>query len=212
MNWRMKVNKFATLKSTLLLVATLIISACATTEKLSSGIEVITQSEYENIIAKNTEKAQVYESLYNVLDVSGTIMNSQMTAAQLSQSARLYLWDKTKLDSETAAKKIKTEKELEIFISFYTPDRKNDDLAKNKTLWKIFLDLDGKRYEGKATKVKLLLSEIQGLYPYHTKFATPYSIVFPISASLADGKSAKLILTGAVGSASLNFNGANNKD
>lgn len=200
----MKTSK--ALLSLLTLITNLSLLACATTEKLSSGIEVITQSEYENIVAKNTDKNQVYESLYNVLDVNGTILNSQMITAQLSQSARLYLWDKTRLDQETAKRKEKSDKELEVFVSFYTPERKNDDLAKNKTLWKIFLDLDGKRYEGKATKIKLLPAEIQGMYPYYTKFSTPYSIVFPVGTGLADGKATKLILTGAVGSTSLNFN------
>lgn len=185
-------------------IASLQIS-CATTEKISSGIEVITQSEYENILATQTDHIQNYEGLYNTLEVTATLENSKIISAQNSQSARLYLWDKIRFETEAKKREEKAEKETEVFLSFYTPERKNDDLAKNKTLWKIFLDVDGKRYEGKAAKVKLVLSEINALYPYHTRFATPYVVSFPVSTKVVDGKAVKLIVTGAPGSATLNF-------
>lgn len=96
-------------------------------------------------------------------------------------------------------------KQTEVFVSFYTPEKKHDDLHKNQTLWKIFLDAGGKRYEGKAQKVKLLTSEVQGLYPFHNRFATPYTITFPVPTTALDGKEAKLTITGSVGSVAVVF-------
>jgi hypothetical protein len=92
-----------------------------------------------------------------------------------------------------------------MFLSLYTPERKHDDLHKNKTLWKIFLDSQGRRYEGKAVKIKLLTNEIQAMYPEHTRFATPYLVTFPVSTKSVDGQPTKLTLTGTVSSVSLDF-------
>ena len=93
----------------------------------------------------------------------------------------------------------------EFFISFFTPEKKHNDLSQNKTLWKIYLDVNGQRYEGKATKVKLLLSEIQSLYPYHNRWSTPYLISFPVATALVENKTATLTITGAVSSPQLIF-------
>lgn len=176
----------------------LILSACATTPK---GIV-----DYDQVIEENSDKIRRYSGFYNTIDMEATVINSKVAAAQLQQSVNLYQWDDKKVAEEKANFENRLSKESEIFLSFFTPDRKNDDLFKNNTMWKIFLDVDGKRYEGKARKIKLQVVEIQGLYPYHNRFYTPYSLTFPVSMRSIEGKPMKLTLTGPVGSGSLEFN------
>jgi len=84
--------------------------------------------------------------------------------------------------------------------------RKHDDFHKNQTLWKIFLDVDGKRHEGKTKKIKLLTEELQGIYQFHNRFSTPYSVVFPVPMKQIEAaKEVKITVTGPVGSATLEY-------
>jgi len=189
----------------ILLALALGLASCATSTENKNGLVLITESEYTEIAEKYTEKIQVYSGLYNLMDMSATLINSSVAKAQLEQTARLYQWDAAKMTTEKVKSDENLGKETEIFISFYTPERKHDDLNKNKTLWKIFMDANGKRYEGTIKKIKLLTDEVRGLYAYHTRFATPYSIVFPVSAKSIENSNVKLTVTGPVGSATVQF-------
>lgn len=187
--------------------ALLFTSACTTTkDSIGSNINLISESDYQRIISDNTRQKQIYSGLYNTMDLTATILNSKVSAAQTDQMARLYIWDANKYTQEKVKADDKVTKETEFFVSFFTPERKHDDLHKNQTLWKIFLDAGNKRYEGKVKKIKLLTEEVQGLYSYHNRFSTPYSVVFPIAArEIENLKDIKLTITGPVGSATLEF-------
>ncbi len=182
-----------------------LITGCASQQATAPGVEIITQSEYEKKIGLYTKSIEKYQGIINTLQFNATLLNSKVVQAQLMQKARLYQWDNSFFNSEAQKMNSDLDKSTQIFISFYTPERKHDDLHKNQTLWKIFLDADGRRWEGKATKIKLLTNEVQGLYPDHTRFATPYMLTFPVSTKLIDSKPVRLILTGTVTSATVEF-------
>ncbi len=57
----------------------------------------------------------------------------------------------------------------------------------------------------KLKKIKLPLVEIEGLYPFHNRFYTPYSVIFPVPMRSIEGRPMKMTLTGAVGSGVLEF-------
>ncbi len=179
--------------------------SCATRLPTPAGVPEISVSEYETLIENKSKKLEVYDGLYNKLTIEGTWLDSQITEASLSHSARLLQWNEEKYKDEKTKAISKHATTTDFFVSFYTPERKYNDLSQNKTLWKIFLDVDGKRYEGKATKVKLLLTEIQMLYPYHNRWSTPYILTFPVATSLVEGKRAVLTLTGSISSPQLQF-------
>lgn len=178
--------------------AAFLTSGCATTEVTPTGVKVITQSEYERILEKNSQSSRRYQGFYNTLQVEATILNSTMTQAQLEQNARLFLWNREKMDEETKKAKERNDKQTDVFLSFYTPERKNDNLNKTQSNWKIFLDVDGKRYDGKVTKIKSILSEVQGLYPYHNRFSTPYTVTFPVPVKTIEGTPIRFTVTGSV--------------
>lgn len=179
--------------------------SCASRLKTQPGIPDISASQYTDLLEKKTKKIEVYDGLYNILTVQATWVDSSLSEASLSQSARNFQWNE-QLYKEEREKKININStSTQFFISLFTPERKHSNLSKTKNLWKIFLEVDGQRYEGKATKVKLLQSEIQAQYPFHNRWSTPYLVSFPIATSLIENKPAILILTGAVGSAQLNY-------
>lgn len=178
---------------------------CATTEVTPTGLTLITQSEYEKVLDLYTDRIETYNGLYNSLQAAASLINSKVLAAQIEQNARIYQWDQTKLNAERGSQMEKQIKGADVFLSFYTPEKKHDELHKSNTMWKIFLDVNGRRYEGKATKIKLQTVEVQGLYPYHNRFSTPYTLSFPISVRDIEKFPSKLTLTGPAGSATLEF-------
>ncbi|MBL7556102.1 MAG: hypothetical protein JNM24_09790 [Bdellovibrionaceae bacterium] len=174
-------------------------------------MKLISESDYYDTVKKNSRHQQIYSGLYNSIDMTAAVINTEVSEAQVDQMARVFIWDENKYTQEKAAADGKLRKEAEFFVSFFTPERKHDDLNKNKTLWKIFLDVDGKRYEGKTTKIKLLTEELQSIYPFHNRFSTPYSIVFPIPMkNIEKANSLKLTITGPVGTSTVDFGTATN--
>lgn len=182
-----------------------LIVGCKGQPTVPEGVQTIPQAEYEKQVDNYTQKIEKYEGIGNVLNFTATLINSKVGQAQVMQKARMYQWDSSNFNSEMQKMNSDLDQSTQVFISFYTPERKHDDLHKNKTLWKIFLDADGRRWEGKATKIKLLTNEVQGLYPEHTRFATPYMLTFPVSAKLIESKPIRLTMTGTVTSATVEF-------
>lgn len=166
---------------------------------------VISQTQYENILNLNSEQIETYSGFYNTINMSATLLRTEVAVAQLKQQARLYQWDNSKYQEEFSKRKASLQSHSEVFVSLYTPERKHDDLHKNQTLWKIFLDVGGKRYEGKVKKIKLLTTEVQSLYPYYNRFSSPYTVTFPVSTSSLENQEVKFTLTGSVGSAVVAF-------
>jgi hypothetical protein len=189
-----------------LLVSSLFLFSCASRLPTPAGVPDVSVSAYEGMVVDRTKKVEVYDGLYNKLTIQATWLDSQLTDAALSHSARLAQWNEQKYKEEREKKVTKNAESTTFFISIYTPERKSSDLASSRNLWKIFLDVGGQRFEGKATKVKQTLTEIQVMYPHYNRWSTPYTVSFPVANSLVENKPATLIFTGAVGSAQLDFN------
>jgi hypothetical protein len=179
-------------------------TSCATRQD-PAGLELIPEPEFLATYNSNTKRVQKYDGLYNTIDATVTIRNSQVLRAQLDQNARLYQWDRSQYQLESNKVADKAKNETEVFVSFFTPDRKNDDLNKKTTQWKVYLDVDGKRWEGKISKFKGQTSEIRGVFPSHSQFGTPYSVTFPLPTKSVDNASSKLMITGPLGIAEFVF-------
>lgn len=182
-----------------------LVQSCASPLKTQAGVPEVSISDYDRIIESKTKKIEIYDGLYNTLTVQATWLDSQVTEATISHSARISQWNEALYKEERAKKVNKNAETTEFFVSIFTPEKKHSDLSKSKNLWKIFLEVNGQRYEGKATKLKLMLSEIQALYRYHNRWSTPYIVSFPVATALVENKPATLTFTGAVGSAQLNY-------
>lgn len=182
-----------------------LISGCVTRLPMPAGVQEISEADYDRLVTQKTKKLEVYDGLYNKLTVVATWLDSEMTDANLSHSTRLAQWQEPRYREERNKAIMKHSSSTEFFVSFYTPERKHADLASSKGLWQIFLDVNGQRYEGKAVKVKQLLSEIQASYPQHNRWSVPYIVSFPVATAITEKKPATLTFTGAVSSAQLQF-------
>lgn len=191
----------------LLLISLLALNfiACASTPETKEGVPSVKVSDYEDLVEKNTKNIESYNGLTNQLNVYGTKLDAKLTEAMLSRSGQLYQWnaslfqeEKTKAMTEIATKTI-------FFLSFYTPERNHNNLTASKPLWKIYLDVGGQRYEGKATKIKTMLADLESLYPHHNRFSTPYRIEFSVPTAQTEGQPQVLTITGPSASVQLTF-------
>ncbi len=184
----------------------LLLSACATSSNTSpSGRKLISEGEYSTIVKNNSDHSRIYSGFYNVLDVQAVQINSQVAQAQMDQATRLYQWSDQKFIDEKAKFENRMATETEFFVTFFTPERKNDDLFKKESIWRIFLDSNGKRYEPKIEKIKLPYAEIIGLYPFHNRFSSAYRIVFPVSVLEIQKYDSTLTFTSPIANGQLDF-------
>jgi len=139
------------------------------------------------------------------MEVQAVLLNTAVSRAQLDHKARIYQWNSDQYNSNKAELESSLSKETKIFFDFFVPERKHDDLQKAKTLWKVFLDAGGKRYEAKVERLKTITADVQSLYPTHNRFFTPYVITFPVPISRVETGTSTLTITGPVGSTTLEF-------
>ena len=182
-----------------------VLSGCVTTHP-DPRLELISESEYHDVIEKSTQSTKLYDGFMNVLDMSGTLLNSRVLSAQTDHNARVFQWNPEQYQAEKTKALVDVSKETVIFLSFFVPERKHDDLQRATTRWKIFLDVNNRRIEvGKVTREKGLLVEVQALYPHHTRWHSAYKLIFPVPVADVEKSGAKLTVTGPVGSASVDY-------
>lgn len=186
-------------------LAFLSLAACATRETTATGLDLMSESEYQKVVDRYTQHQQQYKGLYNTMDVTATLVVPTVAHAELEQKARLYQWDRAKLQAETSKANDELRSQTQVFLSFYTPEHKNDDLNKTTTQWRVYLESGGRRWEGKIARIKTPTSEIQGIYPYHVRFSTPYVVTFPTAAATVGKESARFVVTGPVGLMALDY-------
>lgn len=177
---------------------------CASTYS-NPHMQLIPESDYFSVVDKNTQKKQIYDGFMNTLDLSITMLTTELMRNQTDQQARIYQWTPENYQIEKGKVESDLAKETSFFVSVFVPERKHDDLHKKTTNWKMFLDVGGKRYEGKATRSKAQLAELVSLYPHHTRWQSAYKISFPVSTVIAENGDAKFTLTGPVASATFEF-------
>jgi len=145
---------------------------------LGNDPKLVPDSQYYSLVEQRTSKQIIYDGLVNVLNASATLMSTELTLAQVDHNARIYQYNDSQYQTEKGTSKSNLSKQTEVFLSLFIPDRKFDDLAKKTTHWKIFLDVGGQRYEPKVLKIKTNFAEVNSLYPNHTRWGTPYRLIF----------------------------------
>jgi hypothetical protein len=196
---------FLTNKILMGLFLALNLSACVTGYQNPNLPDLVPSSQYFSEVEHNTVTKKVYDGFYQTMEVQATLLNSKVARTQLDHKARIYQWTQEQYNTNKSELESGMVKQTKIFLSFFVPERKHDDLHKPKTLWKIFLDAGGRRYEGKAEKLKTILADVQSLYPSHTRFNTPYVLNFPVPISQVENVESHLTLTGPVGSTTIDF-------
>ena len=199
-------------KSALIFASLLTIAACSNKPTQldqavmpeKGGVPDVSQA-YDTLIERYSDGDSKYSGFYNNFEYKATLQNSTVREAVLLKKANYYLWPADKVQTERQKLMKEMAEETEIFVSFFTPDRKNDNLSEEKAIWRVYLEAGGRRYQGKARKVKSLLAELQTLYPYHNRWTTPYELKFAIPTSVIETQESTLTITGPLGSRTVRF-------
>ncbi|MBX3019664.1 MAG: hypothetical protein KF767_17380 [Bdellovibrionaceae bacterium] len=179
-------------------------SACASTPE-NPHFQTMSESQIIDAVESQTQNRKLYDGFMNNLDVSATLTTEAVGRALLDQGARIYQWDPSAYANEKSKAESQRATETEVFLSFFVPERKWDDLAKSQSKWKIFLDANGRRYEGKAKLWKSQLVEVKSFYAHHTRWGTPYKVTFPVPTREVENTVSKLTLTGPIGTVNMEF-------
>ncbi len=190
-------------KFSLFILAQLLLG-CASSPDTSTTFSM-SENQYEKTTEDYSAHVQKYDGPYNVLEVHATLINSHVSEAQLLRQATLFRWDKSKYQSELELKQKNANEKTEVFVSFFTPDKKTSNLARTDTLWKVVLKVEGKEFVGAPKKLSLLPIEIKNLYPHYNQWSYPYVITFEIPVNQIEHFNTELIFTGPVGTALLKF-------
>jgi hypothetical protein len=194
----------------LLLVLGLTLFACAQKpvqqDENSNVVQPTPAGEYAKLINKNTASTDQYSGFYQTFQADATILTSEVQAALIKQKAAFQQWDQRQFQTEREKMLQEAAAYAKYFLRFYAPERDYDDLHKPKTIWKVYLEYAGSRFEGKIRKMNEKPVEIQMLFPYiKERFSTPYEVTFNVPMTTIEGGASKLILTSSLGSAEFKF-------
>lgn len=169
--------------------------SCSHSEKTSSSDSLKTYTKGEN----------VYHGLENNFSFQATIHNLSVTNYLLEKEARFYDWSGLKVQSEQTTVADSRGRESVIFLSFYAPKTSDANLTDANSVWKIYLTIGGERYEPVISKDNRKLTEVQALYPYHTRWSYPYILTFPVPMTQVESQSSQLMITGPLGKKVVEF-------
>ena len=157
------------------------------------------QSEYVQLIDSKTAGDKQFAGLYNNFEFRGTLLTTEIHQGIHKRMTEFYDWDETLREEKLQKRLSKAQTETRIFMSFFTPKGKDDNLTTSKTIWKLYLHVNGQRYEGKPKKAKLNLSEAIAIFPYHNRWTTAYYVDFPVPTASAESSKARYEITGPLG-------------
>lgn len=177
--------------------------SCATARPTLPG--GLSDSEYGDLVKKMTRSANQYDGFYQTFQAQVTFLSTALRTAGVVRLGEFQQWDAAKLQSERDRAFQEMAANAQFFMRFYTPDSDYDDLQVGTSIWKIYLEMDGKRYNAEVRRSPEKEAEIRKLFPYFDRFSTAYIISFKVPTNVVEATDAKLILTSTLGSSQFVF-------
>lgn len=172
---------------------------------VENGVTPLSERDYAEILRKTTVKTNQYAGLYQTFQADMTMETSEMQTAALRQRAYFLQWDQKQFQMEREKVLQDNSAYSKFFLRFFSPEHDYDDLHKGKTIWRVYLELNGQRFEGKVRKLTEKYVELQTIYPHLDRFSTPYEISFNVPMVTVEKADAKVTLTSSLGSAQYTF-------
>ncbi|MGE0762743.1 MAG: hypothetical protein AB7N80_05645 [Bdellovibrionales bacterium] len=187
-----------------LIGATLWLTACASAPT-STTPGSISEEDYIKQIQSKTQNTSQYDGFYQTFQASATLLTTDMTMASLARRADMQRWDSSKLQKERDRSFQEMAADTKFIVRLFTPEHQYNDLHQPASTWKVYLEHEGKRYEGKAKKLTEKFMEVRHLYPYADRFSNFYEVTFKLPTTSAETSSVKFILTGPLGTAEFTY-------
>lgn len=178
------------------------------------------KKDYSSVLNYWTKNQKVYENLETKLYVYATYKSWQWREMYADEYARRYMLDPVQKENILAREKETSERFNEFFLSIYTPELKWNDFDKKDSIWNIYMEGEnGERVTPiEITRVDENNPIVREFFPYMDLWSYGYIIKFPKylpagkeSFPSPSSKLIKLIITGAVGKAHLEWKLENSK-
>lgn len=211
-NLWLRVTKSSDLRTILLVALCGWFVGCSTTSEVETDPVAAAKKEqkheeYNQLVESFTRQAYLYSGLINVFQLHATILNEEIVVRQLRFLADQYGWTDSNYRTERDKAAVKTKEATDFFLSFFASETVYNGLDETKSVWKIYLETNGQRIEGTVKKWKAPAPEIESIFPFFTRWHSPYRITFAIPTSQVQGTSSRLIIQGPLGAQVLDFPG-----
>jgi hypothetical protein len=189
------------MKTALILSLLLLTSSCALQQTVSDDLKQEEPSgDYKDILDKWTNSDKSYSGLKADFIVDATLRSRELIEHQIYRDAIRLAWTGEQFRDARQKALFEASTQTQFFVSLYTEVDDINNLDKTSSSWNIFLDVGGKRISPK--QIKRVFDERDVVitnYPYHTVWARPYIITFPVSTSELMGAPVTLTLAGPRG-------------
>lgn len=149
--------------------------------------------EHKALIELHSKRTESYSGFQNLYHASAVLLKPEINEARLKLDEALQGWNETKQMEKLQELKLDEAKVTRVFLSFFTPDRRQSRLDRPKSLWKFALRIGDQSYPAKVKAVTGMNSEIQGAYPNHSRWSLPYILEFDVPLSQALGSKPVLL-------------------
>ncbi len=180
-------------------IALLLCLCSCTTHPHSEG-----RNEYLRIIRGNSAGDTQFAGVYENFEFRSTLFTREVSLAVHKRLKQYYDWNEEESSQKLSKRMDEMNNKTKIWLSFYTPSGKDNNLSNKRSIWKIYIFNQGQRYEGKPYPANANLSAAKALMPYHSRWTTAYYVDFPVPTDQLQG-SVKLVITGPLGRREVNF-------
>ena len=156
------------------------------------------RSEYIRIIRENSAGDKKFSGVYENFEFHSTLFTHEVSRAIHDRLKQYYDWTAELAEEKLKERMADLDNKTKVWLSFYTPNNKDDNLSNKLSIWKIYLVNQGQRYEGRPYPANINLSEAQALMPYHSRWTTAYYVDFPVPTDQIKGPT-DIIITGPLG-------------
>lgn len=161
--------------------------------------------DYYSTVKEYSDRAEYFEGFMNVFQMQGTVLNSRVLNGQVAIKAKSFAWNDSQKSEEQAKIDNSLRTETLVFLSFYSPEIKINNLDSVSSIWRVFLDVNNKRYIGTVSTYVGFANEARLFYPYHSVFGKAYLVKFSVPMINIQDYPMKFTVTGTIGSDSLKF-------
>lgn len=160
---------------------------------------------YYSNVNEYSDKAEYYYGFTNVFQIQGTVLNQKVLEGQVERKSASFNWSETQKSDEMSKVTNSLRGESTVFLSFYSPENKVNNLDSPSTIWRVFLDVNNKRYQGTISTYVGFANEAQLFYPYHSIFSKAYLVRFAVPMANIQDYPMTLTVTGTIGSDTIKF-------
>ncbi|MBK9294618.1 MAG: hypothetical protein IPM57_09255 [Oligoflexia bacterium] len=194
-------------KTTFFLLSILsVLTGCATSSDYEIPNVARPAGSLRDAVDKWSQTEKVYAGVMTSFQVSATMLTTEVLEQHIYREAINARRSTAQYQEARSRALIETQNQTQFMVTLFTDKEADNDLDKGRTLWNVFLDINGKRISPKHTKRlhenKAVLKE---KYPYLSSWGKHYLVSFPVRVEEVQMLKSTLTIAGPLGAVYLPF-------